>query len=46
MREGNVDEGDEVSLENNSKGDIKYEYSGQSPEGEDIGGRGWVCGAG
>ena len=29
MMEGEVDEGDEVVLENKSKGDIKYEYSGQ-----------------
>ena len=33
MREGNSDEDDGVFLDNNSNGDIKYEYSGQSPVG-------------
>ena len=33
MREGNIDEGDELVLENKSKSDIKYEYSGQSHGG-------------
>ena len=45
LMEGNVDEGDEVVLENKFKGDIKYEDSGQSPEGGDIGGGVWVGGA-
>ena len=30
MREGNVDEGDEVVLENKYKGKARYEDSGQS----------------
>ena len=30
VREGNVDEGDEVVLENKYKGKVRYEDSGQS----------------
>ena len=46
MREGNIDEGGEVVLENNYKVDIKYEYLVQYPGGGDIWGGGWVGGAG
>ena len=46
MREGNSDEDDGVFLDNNSNGDIKYEYSGQSPVGGYIGVGEWVGGSG
>ena len=46
MREGNIDEGGEVVLENNYKFDIKYEDLVQYPGGGDIWGGGWVGGAG
>ena len=38
VREGNVDEGDEVVLEKKYNCDITDEDSGQYPEGKDIGG--------
>ena len=46
MREGNVDEGDEVVLEKKYKGNINYEDLRQSPGGGAIGGGGWVGGTG
>ena len=42
---GGSDEGDAVVLDNNNKGDTKYENLGQSPGGGDIGGGGWVDGS-
>ena len=45
MREGNVDEGDEVVLDNKYKVVIRYEYYGQYPGGVYIGVGGQIGGA-
>ena len=44
VREGNIDEVDEMFLYNNYKGSIKYKYQVKSPVGGYIGGGRWVGG--
>ena len=42
MKEGNINKGDEVVLENKYKGDIRYKDLGQYPGIGDIGKGRWV----